>query len=74
MDFNEYALEMLVRERLEILRAAAAQRRLTSMVPSVSLRARVGRVLMRFGAWLVSTAPRPTAHDVAAGSSPGSPC
>ena len=66
MDFNNYALEMLARERLDTLRAMAAERELAAMVARVSARERVGRILMRFGAWLVSTAPGPAHRDVAA--------
>ena len=62
MDFNEYALEQLVRDRLEALRAAAARQSLAPpRPPRASLRERVGRALIRVGGWLVAKAPRAAA-------------
>ena len=60
MDFNEYALEQLVRDRLHALREASARRRLTPAAPiRLSVRERAGHALIRVGRWLVASAPRP---------------
>ena len=64
MDFNVYAFEILVRYRLESLRADAARHILAP--PSnvrISLRERLGRTLIRLGNRLVATAPRPAADS-----------
>ena len=63
MDINDYAIEKLAEFRLNELRADADRRQLAALVPSVSVRERVGRRLIRFGAWLVSKAPARPAPD-----------
>ena len=63
MDFTEYAMEQLVRDRLDALRTAAACRALTAPATArPSLRERVGQALIRIGGWLVATAPPRPAH------------
>ena len=58
MDFTEYAMEQLVRDRLAGLRAAAAYRAVAvPRAPRASLRERAGQALIRIGRWLVATAP-----------------
>ena len=61
MDFNEYALDVLVRDRIEALRLAATRRRLAlPRRPVTPLRAHVGHALIRVGQWLLRTAtPNP---------------
>jgi hypothetical protein len=66
MDMNEYAMEILVRERLSTLRAAAA-RRPVRCIPRASgpgLRVRLGGALVRAGEWLRAGAenPAPSTH------------
>jgi hypothetical protein len=63
MDINDYAIEKLAEFRLDELRAEADRRQLLALVPSASVRERVGRGLIRFGAWLVATAPARPAPD-----------
>ena len=61
MEVNEYTLEILVREKLDDARAAAARRALVvgSRPPRVPLRARVGAALIALGERLGgATAPR----------------
>ena len=57
MEINEYALEMLVREKLEDARAATARRALVtgSRPPRAALRARVGAALIALGERLGGT-------------------
>lgn len=66
MDFNEYALEVLVRDRLEALRTAATRRRLSLPPrPVTTLRARAGHALIRMGSWLLRTTPGEPVRGVA---------
>lgn len=67
MDINEYAMEVLVRERLSTLRAAARQRvRSAPPAPRRGLRVRLGGALVRAGEWLRAgaedPAPSPSTH------------
>jgi hypothetical protein len=62
MDFNEYVLERLVREKLHDARAASARRALVdSRPPHVALRARAGAALIALGERLAGT-PVPLRH------------
>ena len=66
MDINDYAIEKLAQFRLDELRADADRRQRAAMVPSISTRERVGRGLIKIGAWLVSTSrARPAADSPA---------
>lgn len=66
MDFNEYALEALVRDRLEALRVAATRRRLALPPrPVTPLRAHIGHALIRAGQWLLRATPAAPAQTVA---------
>jgi hypothetical protein len=63
MDFNEYALECDVRDRLANARAAAARR---ALVPARSGRDR--RLVVALGTWLIAVgqwlaAPAPAARE-----------
>jgi hypothetical protein len=59
MDFNEYALDRFVRDRLATARAEAAQRALRPARPR-RVRVELGRALIALGQWLVEPAPAPT--------------
>ena len=59
MDFNEHALERLVRDRLADARAHAARRALRPVRPR-RVRVELGRLLIALGHWLVEPAPAPT--------------
>jgi hypothetical protein len=61
MDFNEYAIEREVRERLEharaVARAAASRRALRSSRGRRRVRAALGAALIELGQWLRGAAP-----------------
>ena len=59
MDFNEYALERHVRDRLADARARAARHALRPVRPR-RVRVELGRLLITLGQWLVEPAPTPT--------------
>ena len=62
MDFNEYALELLTKDRLDRARAEAAVRALVTRrearSPRASLRVRLGLALIGLGRWLRGPEPR----------------
>lgn len=60
MELNDYALEMLVRERLTELRTHAERRdRLHDTTPAAPpLRVMVGLALIRVGSWTLGSAHR----------------
>lgn len=64
MDFNEYALEQEVRDRLAHARAAAMRRALVPARPRRRLRAELGARLVALGERLM--APRPAPHETRA--------
>jgi hypothetical protein len=64
VDGNDYALEVLVRERLEEARAAAMRRALVSRRVRRGLRLRLGAALIEAGRWLVGEADAPTSAPV----------
>jgi hypothetical protein len=64
MDVNQYALEVLVRERLDDARAAAMRRALASRRVRRGLRLRLGAALIEAGRWLAGEADVPAPAPV----------
>ena len=62
MDFNEYALEIMVKDRLHRARLDAAVYRLLATngvpAPRVPLRLSLGLALIRLGRWVRGAGPR----------------
>jgi hypothetical protein len=69
MDVNEYALEMLARQRLHEARACAARRSLARRAPRrrPQLRAHLGALLIALGERVIGTSPARVARGASHG-------